>query len=131
MLSPDTGTMSERGQAPWLDDAIVWIARGIEAIGVATIAVSVVVALALVAVHRREGESYQLYRRHLGRGLLLGLEFLVAADVIRTVSHVPTLRSVVVLAIIVGIRTFLSVTIEVEIDGRWPWQRGRGDTKPS
>jgi uncharacterized membrane protein len=57
---------------------------------------------------------------NLGRAILLGLEFLVAADIIRTVAEVPTLRSVTALAVIVLIRTFLSFTLEVELEGRWP-----------
>jgi uncharacterized membrane protein len=63
------------------------------------------------------------YRTGLGRAILLGLEFLVAADIINTVAIEPTLESVAVLAGIVLIRTFLSFSLEVEIEGRWPWQR--------
>ncbi len=59
----------------------------------------------------------------LGRAILLGLELLVAADIIKTVAVTPTLDSVVVLAIIVLIRTFLSWALELEISGRWPWQK--------
>jgi uncharacterized membrane protein len=69
--------------------------------------------------------TYRLYRRGLGRALLLGLEFLVAGDIIRTVTESPTLTEVAVLAGIVLIRTFLSVTLEVETEGRWPWQTAR------
>ena len=63
-------------------------------------------------------------RSSLGRAILLGLEFLVAADIINTVAVQPTLGSVAVLAGIVAIRTFLSFSLETEIEGRWPWQRG-------
>ena len=59
----------------------------------------------------------------LGRSILLGLEFLVAADIIRTVAVQPSLQNVAVLGLIVLIRTFLSFSLEVEIDGRWPWRR--------
>lgn len=69
--------------------------------------------------------AYRLYRRGLGRALLLGLEFLVAGDIIRTVTASPTLTEVAVLAGIVLIRTFLSVALEVETEGRWPWQAER------
>lgn len=62
-------------------------------------------------------------RSNFGRSILLGLEFLVAADIINTVAVAPTLQSVMVLAAIVLIRTFLSWSLELEIDGRWPWQR--------
>jgi uncharacterized membrane protein len=71
----------------------------------------------------RDPEAYRLYRRQLGRSILLGLELLVAADIIRTVAITPTIRSVVVLGAIVLIRTFLSFSLELEITGRWPWQK--------
>ncbi len=67
--------------------------------------------------------AYREYRQHLGRAILLGLEFLVAGDIINTVAVDPTFRSVGVLAGIVAIRTFLSFSLEVEIEGRWPWAR--------
>ena len=65
---------------------------------------------------------YRSYRQLLGRSILLGLELLVAADIIRTVAVTPTFESVGVLAVIVLIRTFLSFSLELEITGRWPWQ---------
>jgi uncharacterized membrane protein len=68
-------------------------------------------------------------RTTLARGILLGLEFLVAADIIHTVAVEFTLDNVVVLAIIVLIRTFLSFAIEVELNGRWPWQGARGEDR--
>jgi uncharacterized membrane protein len=73
-------------------------------------------------------EAYRDYRQHLGRAILLGLEFLVAGDIINTVAVDPTFRSVGVLAGIVAIRTFLSFSLEVEIEGRWPWARAGGST---
>ena len=72
---------------------------------------------------RRDADVYRDFRRFLGRSILLGLEFLIAADIIRTVAVTPTLRSVGVLAAIVLIRTFLSFSLELEISGRWPWQK--------
>ena len=66
---------------------------------------------------------YQRYRQDLGRSILLGLEVLVAADIVRTVVFTPTLSSVTVLAMIVVIRTFLSWSLALELEGRWPWQR--------
>lgn len=80
-----------------------------------------VVALVRQGIHG----GYQSYRQVLGRAILLGLEFLVAGDIVRTVAGTPTLESVVVLALIVLIRTFLSMTLELELEGRWPWQRAR------
>jgi uncharacterized membrane protein len=70
-------------------------------------------------------DVYRRYRRQLGRSILLGLELLVAADIIRTVAVTPTVRSVLVLAAIVLIRTLLSFSLELEITGRWPWQTER------
>lgn len=66
--------------------------------------------------------AYRSYRVGLGRAILLGLELLVAADIIRTVAIAPTFESVGVLAAIVIIRTFLSTALEVELEGRWPWR---------
>lgn len=66
---------------------------------------------------------YRSYRQLLGRSILLGLELLVAADIIRSVAITPTFEGVGVLAIIVLIRTFLSFSLELEISGRWPWQK--------
>jgi uncharacterized membrane protein len=66
---------------------------------------------------------YQRCRHDMGRAILLGLEILVAADIISTVTLTPTLESVIVLGIIVLIRTFLSWSLALELDGRWPWQR--------
>ena len=65
---------------------------------------------------------YQQVRQTLGRGILIGLEFLVAADIIHTVAVELNLHTVGTLAIVVLIRTFLSFTLEVELTGRWPWQ---------
>lgn len=61
-------------------------------------------------------------RRKLGKSILIGLEVLIAADIIATVSTEPTMERVLVLAIVVGIRTFLSFALEIEVDGRFPWQ---------
>ena len=72
---------------------------------------------------RHQRPIYRPYRQFLGRSILLGLELLVAADIIRTVAVTPTLESVTVLAVIVLIRTFLSFSLELEITGRWPWQK--------
>ena len=73
---------------------------------------------------------YQRYRQDLGRAILLGLEVLVAADIVRTVAYTPTLNSVIVLAMIVAIRTFLSWSLALELEGRWPWQRAREHAQP-
>jgi uncharacterized membrane protein len=72
--------------------------------------------------------AYRAYRQLLGRSILFGLELLVAADIIRTVAVTPTFESVGVLAVIVLIRTFLSFSLELEITGRWPWQKAPAGT---
>ena len=68
-------------------------------------------------------DRYTAYRQNLGRAILLGLELLVAGDIIRTVAVAPTLQNLTVLALIVAIRTFLSFSLELEVSGRWPWQQ--------
>ncbi|AOS96966.1 hypothetical protein AUP74_01530 [Microbulbifer aggregans] len=67
-------------------------------------------------------EAYTQYRQSLGRGIILGLEFLIAGDIVRTVVVAETLQNVGTLALIVFIRTFLSITLHLEVEGRWPWQ---------
>jgi uncharacterized membrane protein len=67
---------------------------------------------------------YQRYRQDLGRAILLGLEVLVAADIVRSVAVDPTIASLAVLAMIVAVRTFLSWSLSVELEGHWPWRRG-------
>ena len=100
--------------------------------GVAVMVVGAVVALPLALRGHQPRQLppgagklgfYRSYRQLLGRSILLGLELLVAADIIRTVAVTPTFESVGVLAIIVLIRTFLSFSLELEISGRWPWQK--------
>ena len=100
------------------------IGETIDVIGVVVIAAGAVLAAGVTVgrMLRRTGDAYRLFREQLGRAILLGLEFLVAADIIRTVAVTPDAESVAVLAGIVLIRTFLSFSLEVEITGRWPWQ---------
>ena len=103
---------------------ITWV---LEMAGIAAIVLGAVGATLAAAngwFRQRESAThlYRQYRQQLSRGILLGLEFLVAADIIDTVAIEPTFTSVGVLAGIVLIRTFLSFTLEVEISGRWPWQ---------
>lgn len=71
---------------------------------------------------RKGGDAYRTYRQDVGRAILLGLEFLVASDIIRTVAIAPTLQNVLVLGLIVLIRTFLSFALEVELEGHLPWR---------
>ncbi len=114
-----------------LDDPLLaqWVApaaSALEILGVAVILGAVVLAsLAFAADWRRRGhaEAYVRYRANLGRGILLGLEILVGADIISTVTAPLTWESVGLLGLIVLIRTLLSFSLEVEIEGRWPWRR--------
>jgi uncharacterized membrane protein len=103
------------------------ITRIVELVGLAIIAVGAFATLVrfLIQFARRDDKARIVsdFRSNLGRAILLGLEFLVAADIINTVAVEPTLKSVAVLAGIVAIRTFLSFSLELEIEGRWPWQR--------
>ena len=107
--------------------AIEWAALGIEMLG----AVVIVAGVLRVAITRGtvrfllkldDPGAYESYKHQIGRSLLLGLEFLVAGDVVRTVALEPTLVNVAVLGLLVLVRTFLSWTLTVEIEGRWPWQ---------
>lgn len=106
------------------------VGKVVDAAGVAAIVVGALYATFLSMSRRREGNVYRLFRRRLGRSILLGLELLVAADIIRTVAVTPTLESVGVLAAIVLIRTFLSFSLELEITGRWPWQQVPAESSP-
>jgi uncharacterized membrane protein len=103
------------------------ISLGVEVAGVAIIVIGAIIAtLQFLGDLRSPGgapDAYRAYRNGVGRSILLGLELLVAADIIRTVAVSPSFASVGILASIVLIRTFLSMTLELEITGRWPWQR--------
>ena len=95
----------------------------IDGIGVLVVVLGLSFATYRFVVNGRKAlKPYRQFRQDIGRGILLGLEFLVAADIIRTVAVTPTLNGVLVLGIIVLIRTFLSMALEVELEGRWPWQ---------
>jgi uncharacterized membrane protein len=113
------------------------IARGVEIIGIVTLVLGLAAALVRAGLVLSSGqggveEAYRIVRTVFGRSILLGLEFLVAADIIRTVAVQPSLQNVAVLGLIVLIRTFLSFSLEVEIDGRWPWQHAvLGRTTPT
>ena len=102
-------------------------ARLIELLGVGVIvlgvALSLLVCAGQLAQRRPWPEAYTALRSNLGRGILLGLELLVGADIIATITAPLTFESVGLLAAIVAIRTFLSFSLETEIEGRWPWRR--------
>jgi uncharacterized membrane protein len=100
------------------------IGTSVDGVGVFIVAGGMVVATARLAARRAHetGNYYSLYRQDVGRAILLGLEFLIAGDIIRTVVVAPTLQNVVVLGIIVLIRTFLSLSLQLEIEGKLPWR---------
>jgi len=103
-----------------------------ESAGVALILGGILVASVRCALRPgSDGVSrYQRYRQDLGRAILLGLEVLIAADIVQTVTLTPTMDSVIALAVIVLIRTFLSWSLGLELEGRWPWQRAAEGARP-
>jgi uncharacterized membrane protein len=110
-------------------EVIEAVGKVIDATGVAVIVGGALVAASWALTKRGvPGSRYEDFRRQLGRSILLGLEFLVAADIIRTVAITPTPQSVAVLGGIVLIRTFLSFSLQLEMTGAWPWQRKAAPT---
>jgi len=107
------------------------IGTAVDGVGVFIVAAGAVVATARLLVRRAHhtGNYYSSFRQDIGRAILLGLEFLIAGDIIRTVVVAPTIQNVLVLGLIVLIRTFLSLSLQLEIEGRLPWRRevARGD----
>ena len=95
---------------------------GIAAIVLGALSATVLAARRMLSRPAPAAPVYAEFRRQLSRGILLGLELLVAADIIGTIAIEPSFRSVGVLGLIVLIRTLLSFTLEVEVTGRWPWQ---------
>jgi uncharacterized membrane protein len=119
--------MSEHAVLGLIRSVIEWAALSIEILGAAIIVAGVLrVAITRGTVRYLfqldKPGAYESYKHQMGRSLLLGLEFLVAGDVVRTVALDPTLNNVAVLGLLVLIRTFLGWSLAVEIDGRWPWQ---------
>jgi uncharacterized membrane protein len=115
----------------WVDAA----SKVVDGVGVAIVVVGLVIASAMFVSRVLRSDQFdpifRSYRQGLGRAILLGLEFLVAGDIIRTVAVDPTFQSAGVLALIVLIRTFLSMALQVEIEGRWPWQPRETDRPPA
>lgn len=108
---------------------VEYAATGIELLAVAIIVIVILVAtivyISQILAQKADGLTYKSYRHQLARALLLGLEILVAADVIRTVALEATLQSVLVLGLLVLIRPFLGWSLVIEIEERWPWQPPR------
>ena len=104
------------------------VGTSVDGVGVFIVAAGMVAATIRLVLRLRDrthgtGNYYSLYRQDVGRAILLGLEFLIAGDIIRTVVVAPTLQNVVVLGMIVLIRTFLSLSLQLEIEGKLPWRR--------
>lgn len=98
----------------------------IEAAGVLVIVIGSLISTArFISTFKKlsTDEAYKIFRRQLGRSIILGLEFLIAGDIIRTVIVKHTVESLAALGMVIIIRTFLSITLHLEIEGRWPWQK--------
>jgi uncharacterized membrane protein len=112
-------------------DVIEMTARGLELMGVAVVAVGVLAATTASArraiANGLPASELASYRERLARATLLGLEFLVAADIVGTVTVAPSAAGLVMLAGIILLRTFLSATLVLEVEGRWPWATPRRD----
>jgi uncharacterized membrane protein len=109
------------------DQAIEWVAVGIESIAIGIIVLGAIITTS-VFIWRviQEGsldDCYRKFRSDFGKAILLGLEFLIASDIVGTVAVGPTFKDLGILALLVVIRTFLSFSLELEISGRWPWQK--------
>ena len=107
----------------WMDTVV----KAFEVVGVAVLAVGSAVALlsgAVLVAQDQGAVAYKTVRRNVGRSILLGLEILIIADIVLTVTIDPTIESAVILGIIVLVRTFLSFSLEIELEGTLPWRRG-------
>jgi uncharacterized membrane protein len=103
---------------------VEYVALGIEVAGILTMIFGAFLAVFRYYTNRHEeGSSYRTFRHDLGKAILLGLEILVAGDIIATVTMDPTMNQVLILGVIVVIRTFLSLSLQVELEGKWPWQK--------
>ena len=110
------------------------VVKAFELVGVAVLAAGSAIALlggGLLVAQGRRSEAYRSVRRNVGRSILLGLEILIIADIVLTVTVQPTLESAAVLGIIVLVRTFLSFSLEIELEGTLPWRRHAGRAVPA
>jgi uncharacterized membrane protein len=112
-------------------DAMQWVVDGFEIAGVAVLVVGSLLAfVSAVRVYRRDGRraAYERARQDVGRSILLGLEILIIADIVLTITVERTLNSALTLGLIVLVRTFLSFSLEIELEGSLPWRRGLAGT---
>lgn len=125
-MCPLCGRAPSTLRAVGLIEFIETVGKSMDAVGVTVIAVGALIsgAGAVVRLSRKE-PAYRPFRQQLGSSILLGLEFLVAADIIRTVAVTPEPKTVAVLGGIVLIRTFLSYSLQLEVTGYWPWQAAK------
>ena len=112
---------------------IEWAAHGLEGMGIAVVSVGGLAAMVNFVRRLIAGDAFAaesgVLRERLARATLLGLEFLVAADIIGTVAAVPTPSRLLMLTGIILLRTFLSATLMLEVEGRWPWNAARRDAR--
>lgn len=124
MPEPETLLAAEASISGWIRT----IGVAIDVFGVAIIVIGIV--WSTLAVLRRREEGLDAYKIRIGRSLLLGLEVLVAADIVKTIALEPTFNSLGVLGGLIVVRTFLGWTLILEIEGRWPWQSERHRPAP-
>ena len=108
----------------WMEHVV----HGFEIVGIAVLAVGSIVGIVRGAAVLRQGDEHAAYRRvrhDIGQSILLGLEILIIADIVLTITIDPTLESALALALVVLVRTFLSFSLEIELDGVVPWHKGR------
>ncbi len=116
-------------------NAVDLVSKVIDGAGVVVVVVGLLIATGAYCIAQKDAvqrqTAYRLFRQQVGKAILLGLEFLVAADIIRTVAVAPTFAGVGVLAVVVAVRTFLSFALDVELSGKWPWQSRPAPPRPS
>ena len=111
-----------------------WVVTGFEVTGVAILVVGSLMALGSAAATLRHGDpraAYKRARQDVGRVILLGLEVLIIADIVQTITVDPTLDNTLTLGLIVVVRTFLSFSLEIELEGSLPWRRSLTGKKPT
>ena len=116
------------------EETISDVVKVVEAVGAGIMilgGLGALIAFVPRALREKTPDAYEELRRNLGRSILLGLEVLIVADIVRTIIVDPTFESVAVLGVIVVIRILLSFSLEVEIDGAWPWRRAQIGSRAS